>query len=75
MRSTIFTSFALTTWLAGGAAMAQTKDAPSSPPGAPAAAAQGGSSMAGKEGAKNEMKAHDENEKAQKTMDNPRRLD
>ncbi len=38
---------------------------------APATAAQNGSSMAGEQGAKNEMKAHKDDEKAQNTMDDP----
>lgn len=57
--------------LSCGSAIAQTKDAPASPSGAPAAAAQQGSSMAGEAGAKNEMKAHEDNTAKQETMANP----
>ena len=71
MRTTTIATLALTASLVGGAAYAQTNDAPASPSGAPAAAAQDGSSMAGEAGAKNEMKAHKENEKAQNTMGDP----
>lgn len=44
---------------------------PASPSGAPAAAAEHGSSMAGAPAAKNEMKSHEENMAKQKTMDDP----
>lgn len=71
MRLIIVSTLGLGAVLLAGAACAQTQDAPASPSGAPAAAAQDGSSMAGKEGAKNEMKAHKEIEKAQNTMDDP----
>ena len=72
MRTMTITTLALAALLGGGgASYAQTKDAPASPSGAPAAAAQDGSSMAGEAGAKNEMKAHKDNEKAQNTMGDP----
>ena len=71
MRFTSFSTIVLAASLIAGAAFAQTKDAPASPSGAPAAAAQDGSSMAGEAGAKNEMKAHNDNEKAQSKMDDP----
>lgn len=57
--------------LAASPAFADDVGAPAAPSGAPAAAAQKGSSMAGVAASKNEMKSHDENEAKQKTMDDP----
>ena len=52
-------------------AVAQQQDAPASPSGAPKAAAENGSSEAGKAGAKNEMSSHQDNSGKQDKMADP----